>query len=113
MKNRPVFVIMVAILFLLAGGIVFVYHVTDLSDPNIDRLELVWVLIVRILALVCAVLLLLRKNWARWLAIAWLLYHVVLSAFHSLSETIIHTILLILITIILFHPISTAYFKKR
>ena len=112
-KNRPVIVIIVAVLFLLAGGVGFAYHVTEFSQPNINRTELIWVLIVRMLAIVCGALLLMGINWSRWLAIAWLLYHVVISTLHSVSETIMHAILLIMVSVLLFHPVSSAYFRRK
>ena len=36
------------------------------------------------LAIVCGVFLLRGHNWARWLALAWIAFHVVLSAFHAI-----------------------------
>ena len=113
MKKRPIPVIIVSILFILTGCIGFSYHVKEFFEPNAKLCELIWVLLLRILAVVCGLLLFLRINWARWLAIAWLLYHILLSAFHSTSEMITHIVLLIIVSVLLFHPISTSYFKIR
>ena len=71
------------------------------------------VLLIRILAVLSGILLFLGYKWARWLAIAWLLYHVVLSAFHSISELATHLILLILVAVLLFLPVSTRFFTKE
>ncbi len=111
MKNRPIPVIIVSILFILTGCIGFIYHVKEFFEPNIKQYELVWVLLLRILAVVCGLLLFLKVNWARWLAIVWLLYHILLSAFHSTSEMITHIVLLIIVSVLLYLPVSTAYFK--
>jgi hypothetical protein len=113
MKNRPIPVIIVSILFILAGCIGFSYHVKEFFEPNVKLYELIWVLLLRTLAVVCGLLLFLRINWARWLAIAWLLYHVLLSAFHSTSEMITHILLLIIVSVLLYHPASTEYFKIK
>jgi len=43
---------------------------------------------IRIIAVVGGVFLLMGHNWARWLMLAWLAFHVAVSAFHSLSEFI-------------------------
>jgi hypothetical protein len=51
-------------------------------------------------------------NWARWLLLAWLCYHVVLSAFHSLSEMIIHGVLCAVIASLLFRRQATGYFRR-
>ena len=36
-------------------------------------------------------------NWARWLLVAWLAFHVVVSGFHSMSEMAAHAVLLIVV----------------
>jgi hypothetical protein len=45
---------------------------------------------VRLLAIVAGAGLLRGASWARWLAIVWMAYHVVLSAWHSMSELVTH-----------------------
>lgn len=111
MKRRPLSVILVAVLFILAGGVGFVYHAKDVFEQSSMNYELIWILLLRILAVVCGLLLLKGVNWARWLAIAWLAYHVVLSVFHSASETITHSVFLIIVVVLLFIPKSSIYFK--
>lgn len=113
MKNRPLPVIIVSVLFILVGCVGFIYHVREFTDANNNVFELIWILILRILAIVCGVLLLKKINWARWLAIPWLAYHVVIGALNSTSEMITHIIFLILVTVLLFLPISSAYFQKK
>jgi len=111
MKNRPLPVIIVSILFILAGCVGFVYHVREFSEPNNNLYELIWILILRILAIVCGILLLFRINWARWVTIAWLIYHIIISAFNSTSEMIAHIVFLIIVSVLLFLPVSSRYFK--
>ncbi len=113
MKKRPIAVIIVSILFVLAGITGFAYHLKEYFDPGFNRLEIIWVLIVRVLAVFCGILLFYGINWARWLAVIWLIYHIILSFFHSASEVIMHTILLIVVAVLLFHPKSAAYFKQK
>jgi membrane protein implicated in regulation of membrane protease activity len=52
------------------------------------------------------------SNWARWLAIAWLAYHVVLSAFHGWQETIVHFLFFAGVAYLLFRPNASAYFGR-
>ena len=113
MRKPPVSVILVAVLFMLAGMIGFIYHLKEIYTPIIDHKEIVWVLLIRILAILCGILLFLGYKWARWLPIAWLLYHVLLSAFHSTSELATHLILSILVAVLLFLPVSTRFFTKE
>jgi hypothetical protein len=113
MKNRPVAVIIVSILFILTGCLGIATHIKDFSQPNSDLSELTWVLIVRLLAIMCGLLLLFRINWARWLAIAWLVYHVSISALNSTSEMMAHIVFLIVVSVLLFLPTSSAYFRNK
>lgn len=113
MKKYPLPVIIVSILFIIAGGVGFAYHLKEFFGPNAETGQLIWVQFIRILAIVCGILLLLGINWARWLAVAWLLYHVVISALHSTAEMITHIILLLVITVLLYLPVSSSFFRKK
>jgi hypothetical protein len=113
MKKHPLPVVLVSILFILTGCIGFAYHVREFFDPSYNPYELIWTLIIRILAVVSGVFLFYGFNWARWLAIIWLIYHVVLSAFHTTSELIMHIVFLLLVSILLFIPVSSRYFRNK
>jgi len=113
MKNRPLPVIIVAILFIAAGCVGFVYHFKEFFEPNAKVYDLIWIELLRILALVCGLLLLRGINWARWLAIAWLLFHVVISALNSTSEMIAHIVLLIIVIVLLYLPVSSSFFQNK
>ena len=113
MKKRPLPVIIVAMLFIVAGCVGFAYHFKELFEPHARFNEIGWVQLVRIIAIVCGILLLLSVNWARWLAVAWLLYHVFISAFHSTSEMIFHIVILLLVVVLLYLPKSSAFFRSR
>ena len=113
MKGQPIAVIIVSILLILTGCFGIANHIKDFSEPNANLSALIWVLFARILAIVCGLLLLFRINWARWLAIAWLAYHIIIGAFHSTSEMIAHIVLLIMVSVLLFLPVSSIYFQNN
>jgi hypothetical protein len=113
MKTRPLPVIIVSILFILSGCVGFAYHVKELFGLNNNLNETIWILFLRILAVACGLLLLFRINWSRWLAISWLVYHIIISAFNSTSEMIAHIVLLIMVFVLLFLPVSSAYFERK
>ena len=50
-------------------------------------------------------------NWARWLALAWIAFHVVLSAFHSLPEFALHAVLCAVFAYFLLRPDAALYFR--
>ena len=66
---------------------------------------------VRILATVAGAFMLCGFNWARWLLIGWLAFHVILSASHSTRELAVHTLLMVVVAYFLFQPKATAYFR--
>jgi len=113
MKNRPLPIIIVSALFILTGCVGVVNSIKDFFEPNDKLYQLLWILFVRILAVVCGILLLVRINWARWLAIAWLVYHVVISALNSTTQMIAHMVFLILVSVLLFLPVSSTYFQHK
>ena len=111
MNKRPLSITVVGCIFIAAGVIGFGYHVTELRTH--PPLEVVWVCVLRLLAILGGVFVLRGKNWARWLVLAWIAYHVVLSAFHHFFELAVHAALLALIAYILFRPRASAYFRSQ
>lgn len=112
MKKRPLPVTIVSFLFILVGCIGFAYHVKELFNPDKNLYETILILVLRILAAVFGLLLWYRINLARWLIILWLIYHIIIGAFNSMSQMLIHVVFLILVSILLFLPASSAFFQK-
>ena len=113
MKYRPLPVIIVSALFILTGCVGFASSIKDFLEPNDKLYQLVWILFVRILAVGCGLLLLFRISWARWLAIVWLAYHIGISALNSIPEMIAHIVFLIMVSVLLFLPVSSMYFQNK
>ena len=73
--------------------------------------ELLAILLIRLLAVVSGAFMLRGANWARWVLVAWMAYHIVLSAFHSVTEFALHAVLFGTLTYFLFRTRSSAYFR--
>ena len=56
----------------------------------------------RVLAIVGGVALLRGHSWARWLLVAWMVFHVVLSLVHDLPELVIHVAIFAPVLFLLF-----------
>ena len=102
-KKRPLAITIISWVFIAVGSVALCYHLmpshlAELRNTN----ELFWVCLVRLLAIVCGVFMLLGFNWARWLLVIWIAYHVVLSAFHSLFEVVVHGLLFGIVVYLLF-----------
>ena len=99
-------------MFIAAGTIGIVYHAAGLRVQDLFDYYLGWVLFVRLLAILGGIFLLRGANWARWLLLAWISYHVVLSAFHSPSELLVHSAICALVAWVFFRQQATAYFRR-
>lgn len=108
-KKPPLPVIVVALLYLTVGVIGFVYHFRTLLEWQQGS---VWVEVTELLAAVIGVFLFRGQNWARWLAVAWMTFHVVLSAFHSYAQAGVHAAFLAPIVWALFAPASATFFRR-
>jgi hypothetical protein len=111
MRRRPLSITIIGWLFVGAGTIGLVYHATEFKIQRPVEYDLILVCIVRLLAILSGVFLLRGSNWARWLLLVWLAYHVILSAFHSFFELALHSLLLGVIAYFLFRPQASAYFR--
>lgn len=107
LARRPIAVLVIAGAYLAVGIIGFVAHFHDfLATPS----EGAWIELTELLAVVIGVFLLRGRNWARWLAVAWIAFHVVLSAFGSIHEVAIHALIAVLIAWLLFRPDTARWF---
>jgi hypothetical protein len=52
-------------------------------------------------------------NWARWLCLAWMAFHVVISLGHDMMRLTIHLIWFVVLTVVLFWPSANAYFARE
>lgn len=112
-NKRPVSVTVVAWIYILTGAVGIAYHSTELSPRHPFKGDLIWIELVRLLAIVAGAYLLRGRNWARWLAIFWIAFHVVLSAFHSPPELAVHAVLCVLFAWLLFRPAASLYLVQR
>jgi len=108
MNRRPRSITVISWLFIAAGGVGFLYHLSELSG-RVD-FEAIAVVLLRVAAIVGGVFLLRGADWARWLLAGWMAYHLVLSAFHSATQFAVHVLLFGAIAYFLLRPRATAYF---
>jgi uncharacterized membrane protein HdeD (DUF308 family) len=106
--KRPFQVAMLGWLFIAVGILSTVYH---LLKGSLDR-WIVPILLVGAIAIAAGVFLLRGARWARWLVLAWLAFHLVVSAFNSLSDAIAHLVLLLVVGYVLLGPPTSNYFQS-
>ncbi|HLH03287.1 MAG TPA: hypothetical protein VKX25_10985 [Bryobacteraceae bacterium] len=110
---RPLAVTVVAWLYIAVGTIGFIAHLADFVKQHTFGLDALEIEAVETVALVSGIFLLRGRNWARWLAIAWIGFHVVLSLFDPLSKLLIHAVLCALVAWALFHRAASRHFRPR
>jgi hypothetical protein len=110
-NKRPLSVTLLGFVYIAVGIIGFAYHFPEILARHAFRYEDVWVELVRVLAIVCGAFMLSGRNWARWVALAWIAFHVILSAFHAFGEFAIHCLFCAVIAWFLFRPEAARYFR--
>jgi len=110
-KKQPVSITILGWLYILVGVLGTAAHYEDFRMHKPILNEFVWITVLGAAAVVAGISMLKGRGWARWLALAWIASHVVISAFHPLQELIIHCALLVLFSYLLFRPRAREYFS--
>src|SRR5256886_11016140 len=110
MKKRPLSVTIISWLFVAAGVVGLAYHLSEFKTLHPFPSDVAWVVLLRLVAIVCGTFMLQGNNWARWLSLAWFTFHVILIGFHSLQGLVMHTVPLAILSFFLFRPQARQYF---
>jgi hypothetical protein len=121
MKKRPVSITVIAWIFIIVCTVGLFYHLLSAFDHRTVRdgtefmvvhaSEFAFILPIRLLGIVGGVFLLSAKNWARWILVVWMAFHVGISVMHSWSEVLVHAVFLVVLVCFLFAPKASAYFR--
>src|SRR3984893_9394739 len=104
-SKRPVSVLILSCLYITVRAVGFAYHFPELIAFQDDA---VWVELTELLAILAGAFMLLNHNWARWLALAWMAFHVAIS-FPVLRQMAVHSIMFVVIAWLLFRPDAGPY----
>lgn len=121
MAKRPLSITLIGWVFICVGGVSLVAGVSrfvaDIAHAGTqgtnehDLLDLFFVLVSAMVAVVGGAFVLRRRTGAPWVCAAWLGFHVILSIAHPISELVVHSLLFAVITYLLFRPRAAAYFR--
>jgi hypothetical protein len=109
MNKRPVSVTIIGCVYILTGIGSSIAHAAEFRTSSVPMAVLVE--LISLLALVSGAWLLRGANWARWLALAWIAFHVVLSAFGNARELAMHAVIFAIIAYVLLRPAAARYFR--
>ena len=113
MNRRPISVTIVAFLYLAVGVAGLVFHLREILARHAFQNDDAIVEFTELVAIMCGAFLLQGRNWARWLAMAWMVFHVILSAFDRFRGFAIHSLLCVVIAWALFRPEAAEYFRGQ
>lgn len=108
-RKRPVSVLIVSCLYIAVGAVAFAHYLPALLAYQHDA---VWIEATELLAMIAGGLMLMGFNWARWLALAWMAFHVVIS-FPNLRQLTMHSLIFAVIAWLLLRPDAGRYFTSR
>src|ERR1051326_3887976 len=109
--KRPFSVTALGCVYLAVGILGFIFHFQELLARDRFPYDAVVIELTEAAAIVCGDFLLRGENWARLVALGWMAFHVVVSAFHPLRELALHALFCVLIAWILFRPTAGRYFR--
>ena len=117
MKARPLSITLLSWLFIIFGSIALVGGLLPLAGANTAQLiaefKQHWMVHLSHLAALVAGLFMLRAhNWARWLLVAWIVFHIVIGALHGWIPLVTHVLIFTVILFFLFRRPAREYFAR-
>lgn len=113
MKKRPISLTVIGWIYIATGIGGIAAHVNEIHLRYFFETEVLLPLIVRLVAVLSGAFMLRGSNWARWLALAWIGFHVILSSFSSLRAAAVHALLFAAFTYFLFRRSANVYFRDQ
>jgi len=110
-NKRPLSVTILGCVYIAVGTIGFAAHFGEFQARDAFQFDALWIELTELVAILCGAFMLRGHNWARWIALAWIAFHVVLSAFHAFPEFAIHCLFCAVIAWFLFRPSAARYFR--
>lgn len=114
--RRPLSIIIISLLFILLGVITLVHAAVELinTSDRLTDLKSHWMIYVSGMAAVVGGTFLFKgHNWARWLLVVWMAFHIVVGALHGVLPLLTHVVIFSVILFFLFRRPVSAYLTSR
>jgi hypothetical protein len=117
--KRPITVSIVGILFIIIGVLSLFKAVWPLVGGNAARttdhefMDSGIVFVSAVVALISGVFVMRGLNWARWLCLLWMAFHVVVSVFHNTTELLVHLLWMLVLIVLLTFGKAGIYFRAQ
>jgi hypothetical protein len=103
--KRPLAVTIIGWLYIIVGVVGFVSHIRELTAEP-------WIEPVRLLAILAGAYLLKGHNWARWLTLAWMAFHIWVGWLNGWPQAAMHAAFLVVLAFFLLRPPAAQYFRR-
>jgi hypothetical protein len=118
MKTCPPTITLLSFLFVAIGVISTAAHIWQFNISKPTFLEEAGIYVIGALAVVAGIYMLRGRNWARWLALGWICFHVFVAAFNqsiglAIIGLLIHAVFVALLAWFLFRRESQEWFKPK
>lgn len=118
MKDRPLSITIIGWLFIIIGSIALVGGLLPMVNATwpqlLADLKSHWMAHLSHIAQIVAGLFLVHgHNWARWLLVVWIAFHIVIAALHGVLQLAIHIVIFSVILFFLFRRPASEYFASR
>lgn len=104
-NKPPVSILLIACLYLVVGSFGFVRNLHAFGHP-----DFMWIELTEVLAVIAGAFMLRGRNWARWIALLWMGFHVALTLVTQ-QNLVVHALIFALIAWVLFRPEARHYFR--
>jgi hypothetical protein len=110
--KRPFAITVLGWLFVAIGVVSLAMDIRFAAQHGVGRDE-VLVFVVHGLAVVAGIFMLRGADWARWLAVLWMVFHVGITVFNAWRGFAFHAIIFAGITFLLFRADARAWFGQK
>lgn len=113
MQPRPRAITIISWFFIIFNSIALLSGLLSAESLTLTQLKGHWMVhLSRAVGVVAGIFMLRGRNWARWLLVLWIAFHIVLSAFHSVLQLALHAVIFTVILYFLFRRQSSSYFNQ-
>jgi hypothetical protein len=111
-NKRPVSVTILACIYVTVGIVGFAYHLYPVVGGHGFHRDDLLIELIEFAAILGGTFMLRGNNWARWLVLAWIGFHLVISFFDSPQKVAAHGLMFVLTAYFLFRREAKAYFQR-
>ena len=113
MRARPISITIVGWLFVAVGAVGLAGQVRRLLDGEEFDHDMAYASASELASVLGGAFLLGGRNWARWLLVAWMVFHIVLSALHDVPKLLVHAAIFAPIFYVLFRARASEFLRCR